>query len=336
MKLIEQYVTEVGKHLPRKIRLDIETELRSTLEDMLEDRKASGNTISEEELTKDILREYGSPHKAAELYQTHSYLIGPGMFSTYKRVLKIVLTVITILLLMVSVIGTIGADTSSGGMLNTAIEILLRLIGGAFGAFTYVTLIFAILERVLPDGEFEDLKDWNPEELSKVPDVDKISISEQIFSIFFIIAGLYLLNFFPGVYSTTLFSLGEWTKLASFSDDFLSLLPWINLAGLLTVILNIILLRQRYWQMSTRWAYIGTRIISIGIVNALMRMPNLLKFSDAFAIPEAATNGLAILFSLVVPMVFTIILIISIIEIVKTAWILFKMNSMPIVIKKEV
>ena len=36
MKLLDRYVTEVGKYLPRKQRADIEQEIRSTLEDMLE------------------------------------------------------------------------------------------------------------------------------------------------------------------------------------------------------------------------------------------------------------------------------------------------------------
>jgi len=35
MNLIDKYIAEVGKHLPRKQRADIEAEIRSTLEDML-------------------------------------------------------------------------------------------------------------------------------------------------------------------------------------------------------------------------------------------------------------------------------------------------------------
>ena len=37
MELIDRYVREVGRHLPRKNRADIETELRSLLVDNLED-----------------------------------------------------------------------------------------------------------------------------------------------------------------------------------------------------------------------------------------------------------------------------------------------------------
>lgn len=38
MNLIDIYVTEVGRRLPAKNRADIEKEIRSMIEDMLEDR----------------------------------------------------------------------------------------------------------------------------------------------------------------------------------------------------------------------------------------------------------------------------------------------------------
>ena len=55
MNLIDRYVTEVGKHLPRKNRLDIETELRSTLEDMLEDRSQQTGRPADEALADRIV-----------------------------------------------------------------------------------------------------------------------------------------------------------------------------------------------------------------------------------------------------------------------------------------
>ena len=57
MKLIESYVAEVGKHLPRKNRLDIEAELRSTLEDMLEDRSQHAEGMTEEALAAEAAAE---------------------------------------------------------------------------------------------------------------------------------------------------------------------------------------------------------------------------------------------------------------------------------------
>jgi hypothetical protein len=44
MNLLDRYVAEVGKHLPRGTRTDIEAELRSTLQDMREDRSRETDT----------------------------------------------------------------------------------------------------------------------------------------------------------------------------------------------------------------------------------------------------------------------------------------------------
>ena len=38
MELLERYVTEVGQHLPSKQRTDLEKEIRSLIEDALDDR----------------------------------------------------------------------------------------------------------------------------------------------------------------------------------------------------------------------------------------------------------------------------------------------------------
>jgi hypothetical protein len=44
--LIDRYIAEVGKFLPRKNRLDIEAGILSTLEDMLtEPRRKTGNPV---------------------------------------------------------------------------------------------------------------------------------------------------------------------------------------------------------------------------------------------------------------------------------------------------
>src|SRR5512139_3568397 len=100
MSLIDLYVTEVGKRLPLRGRKDIEAELRSTLEDMLEDRSQKAGRPADEGMMLDLLREYGPPDKVAAIYHAHPYLIGPRLFPLFVKVLKIVLTVVTIVLLV--------------------------------------------------------------------------------------------------------------------------------------------------------------------------------------------------------------------------------------------
>ena len=67
--LIETYVSEVGRQLPQKNRADIEAEIRSVLQDMLDERsKQTGRTI-DNDLILEVLQEYGSPEKIAVSYQ---------------------------------------------------------------------------------------------------------------------------------------------------------------------------------------------------------------------------------------------------------------------------
>ncbi len=65
MELIDRYVYEVGRHLPRKDRSDIQVELQSTLVDTLEDR-VEGDPSQEDVVA--LLKEFGSPQKVAASY----------------------------------------------------------------------------------------------------------------------------------------------------------------------------------------------------------------------------------------------------------------------------
>src|SRR4030095_12895749 len=95
MNLIDRYIVEVGKHLPRKNRADIEAEIRSTLEDMLDERK-QGDGTADKATVLPLLTEYGRARAVASTYQTHQhqYLIGPRLFPIFERVVRIVLAIV--------------------------------------------------------------------------------------------------------------------------------------------------------------------------------------------------------------------------------------------------
>ena len=61
MNLIDRYVHQVGKRLPKKQRTDVEAELRSLLSDMVEDRAQTKVNKADEEIIVDVLRDFGSP-----------------------------------------------------------------------------------------------------------------------------------------------------------------------------------------------------------------------------------------------------------------------------------
>src|SRR5512147_2190053 len=95
MNLIDKYIAEVGKHLPRKNRADIEAEIRSTLEDMLEERKQAQGPLDDAAVIE-LLKEYGAPRKVAESYVGPRYLIGPRIYPFFEMVTRIVLTVVLV------------------------------------------------------------------------------------------------------------------------------------------------------------------------------------------------------------------------------------------------
>mgnify|MGYP001428747841 CR=1 FL=1 len=121
MKLIDLYVADVGRRLPEKMRPEIENELRSLLEDMLEDRARQAGRPADEEMASVLLKEYGSPAKIAASYLPERYLVGPDLFPTYLQVLKVVVLVA----LVVTTVGfALTFSQSARGMKD--------LVGGIF------------------------------------------------------------------------------------------------------------------------------------------------------------------------------------------------------------
>jgi len=74
--LIERYVQEVGRNLPRNMRADVELELRSLLADSLEERESD----NPEETIVELLEELGPPAAFAANYLPQRHLVGPTLF----------------------------------------------------------------------------------------------------------------------------------------------------------------------------------------------------------------------------------------------------------------
>jgi hypothetical protein len=330
MNLIDRYVTEVGKYLPRKNRLDIEGELRSTLEDMLEDRSQQAGRPADEALAAELLQEYGAPRKVAATYQTHPYLIGPRMFPTYMLVLKIVFFAVTLGLIIAAIVSLIGANMTTPELLQKLVDFSASLLGALVAAFGNVTLVFAILERTVPVAEFEGKETWTPNELTKEPESNQIKPVELIFEIVFIAAALVIFNAYPQVIGFNFPVDGEWVSIPILSDAFFRVLPWINIVGALEIGLNIYLLRQQIWQAGSRVAKMILEAFNIGIAVMLLRGPSLLELNtESFAgtpIGVETAETLSRIFTPIVPMILVIIIIVSGIELAKMAFRLLKVN----------
>jgi hypothetical protein len=215
MKLIDRYVAEVGKRLVLvKGHKDIQKELHSTLEDMLEDRAQKTGRPADEAMAVELLKEYGTPDKVAETYNPHPYLIGPSLFPIYILLLKVVLGAVVL-----------GMTIALGIQLAThppmTIMELVTLIGQALSryvsafivAFGNITLILALIERFAPASEIQfetvhkvgsriggvrsasEAESWNPTTLLKEPEPQEVKIWEPILAIVFLLIVISLFNF---------------------------------------------------------------------------------------------------------------------------------------------
>jgi hypothetical protein len=186
MKLVDKYLMEIGKYLPKSSREDILKELKSDIDE----QRTSGASVEE------IIDSMGDPREIARSYNPNlNYLIGPELRDTYFKVLWITLSAVTLGLLVAHIVSLIFNDQS-----------VLSVIGGFFGViwmafimtFGIVTLIFILVNRYLSDEiKIEShQKVWHVEDLKQVkPKSKDYDLAEIILTIVFNLVGIIFINF---------------------------------------------------------------------------------------------------------------------------------------------
>ena len=221
-ELINRYIYQVVRRLPRDQRGEVSLELQELIGDMLE----TGDTA------EDVLAKLGDPAKFAEKYQDRSYcLIGPEYYDNYLWLLRIVLVCVTATVFIVSVIQGIrdGTAMSDGEMAGAVVMGVGTAIANGFtgifisglSAFGGVTLAFAIMERRkirfeikkeknwtvsdLGDNFTGKQKIWTPGNLSPIPHKKAlVSRGDSIVGIVFILIFGVLLIFAPQLFGAVL------------------------------------------------------------------------------------------------------------------------------------
>lgn len=201
-EFIDRYLYAVTKHLPAKSRRDIERELRGLITDMLEER--CGDLPPAERDIRVVLTELGTPTELAQQYgpDHDKYLIGPAYYAKYKLVLKIVLPCVLFGMTVAGVINLTMPDTQIG--FSTIMKWIGTLLSAPFGAFAFVTLLFAAFER--QGVRLDDLED----SLAALPPVPKKNervpkgecIVGIVFSVLFAVLFLTVPQIFSGVFES--------------------------------------------------------------------------------------------------------------------------------------
>jgi hypothetical protein len=306
MKLIDTYVSEVGRRLPRKTRGDIEAELRSTLEDLLEERSRRSGKPVDDEMAVEVLREYGAPAKVAASYQGERYLIGPQLYPTFELVLKIVASVFGTLALIGLGVKLVHSGPS---MLNIA-DGIAGVISAFITALGNVVLIFAIVEWAMrTQGKAFKLegkeKAWDPRSLEKISPSNQVKLGEGLTEIVMDAIAIVVFNFYPHMIGFTsslngVFESGNWSELTFFplftGLFFSRFVPWLTLVWGLDILGHILVLRMGNWTVGTRLLNIAIRAGAIAIGAAMLATPGLVNVTveaiTAAGTLDAGTAGL--------------------------------------------
>jgi len=282
MNLIDRYVYHVGKQLPEKSREDLKREIRSLVEDSLEDRsRASGRPI-DEAMTVEVLKEFGRPEKMAASYVPERYLISPRMFPIFWLVVRIVMTVLFAITLVKLFIGVAQVEPN---FVQLIIQAVMGFASGAISALGNIVIVFAIIQYFSPvvvqyfapevSIKLVEEDDWDPLKMEKIEDDQELNRFEQVFEITFSVIGLALFNFFPELLGISFLQNGEWVSLTAFSASFFNYLPWINLIWSAEILLGLVLLIQGRWQIVTRRISLLIKILSIALAGLMLAGPSL-------------------------------------------------------------
>jgi len=338
MNLIDTYISEVGRRLPRKNRADIEAEIRSILQDMLDERSQKTSKPLDEEMTLEVLKAYGAPEKVAATYLGERYLIGPRLYPIFMLVMRIVLMVTGILAAIGLGIMVYQTTLTPLNAFETIVKAIANFGVSIMTVLGNIVLIFAILEWALfrAGGKVEikglpKEKEWDPHSLTKVSPPNQIKMGETIMEIVGCFAAIVIFNFYPQIIGFGYASngnwyvgAGNWAFIPLLSEAFFYFVPYMTLVWALTIILDIFLLRLGTWNAVTRLIEEGLKLTNIIIAASMLVGPSLIALTTETLAPIIGDAGAAqILISLIsqiVHIALWIVIIVESIEVVRLVY----------------
>jgi hypothetical protein len=178
--LTDRYVWTVTRHLPDDIGPDVAQELRGTIADAIDGKVDAGAEPADAE--QEAIAELGDPDALARQYGGRpNYLIGPGMYPDYLRLMRLLPPIVLPIVLVANLIGRLTASDDNWGaiLLDSWVVVLTVAVHLGF----WVTLTFALIEWHRPETERDrPLSDWKPDQLTTEVPWRKVGLTETIFS----------------------------------------------------------------------------------------------------------------------------------------------------------
>jgi hypothetical protein len=264
MNLIDTYIEQVGDNLPGKDREDIKKEIRSILEDTLENRSLSAGRAVDEAMTVEVLKEFGTPKKVAAAYLPPRYLIGPRLYPTFLMAIKFVLGIIVLVVVVTTSVALFQQPYTIQTGTDFVIKKLMELAGSLLSVFGNLVFVFALVEWALAHAKSENEETWDPRSLTGEDNNDIVKPWSLVPGIILTAIALLIFNVFARQFGTYFNdSTNMQVFIPALSPVFFTYLPWLNLIWVLGLGLNFALIRTGKWQPWSKWFQMGLDVLTV-------------------------------------------------------------------------
>lgn len=290
MELQERYIAAGLKHIPPAEKDGVEKAMRRIIAERLQERGDAS-----EETEREVLRGLGSPRILAEKQlKEPPHLIGPELYGTYFLIVKIVM--------IVAVIGTLIGNTidfivNGETILRYIAQSFAAAIGVAIGAFGWVTLVFAIMEKTAKQKILTEIQeDWSladlPEKEAPQKPFSRVGV---IIGIIFTVLFIILVNQYTHLvgFYYTMDGSREMIQMLN-QEVFRSYLPYINGLLVLQLLFSASKLVFRKWTYPVATANLILNVLSFVLLWFILQDAAILNPELVAKIAEA-TDGQRVL-----------------------------------------
>jgi len=165
-ELIDRYVHQVGLYVRPRERAEIEAELRSQIQDQLEDRYGGSPTQAD---VAAVLKQMGDPRLIAASYSGEQYLVGPDLYPFMLTVLRFGLPLVPAVVVIANIVGA-ALSPEDDNWLQLLIGSIFTAGQAALLFFAIVVIFFAILQHSGEDLWASAKSEFNPLDLPAVDD----------------------------------------------------------------------------------------------------------------------------------------------------------------------
>ncbi len=264
--LVDRYVHQVGKYLPKQDRAEVEAELRSLIADKLDDRFAG--EPSDDEIAA-ILNEMGNPREMAASYQSEKYLIGPQVYPYLAQTLRYGWVIVPLLVVVLNLFDAL-VISQQALSIEMALNIVWAVVQTTLIFTGAVVLIFVVFERARIQGEFEESA-FDPLTLPEVDDPRAVDRYEAVFGVTFGAIFILVMLYFLQVGGLTLrFNMSDPGEVIPVPEAWLITL--IGVVALISII-QMIVLRRGTWTVALLVLEVAAEIVGAACLYFVLYTP---------------------------------------------------------------